>query len=48
MLIFVATVCFYLAGRRTMKARLLRMRLGREVRQIADTFFQELEARIAT
>lgn len=48
MLIFVATVYFYLAGRRTMKARLLRMCLGREVRQIADTFFQELEARIAT
>lgn len=48
MLIFVATVYFYLAGRRTMKARLLRMCLGRGVRQIADTFFQELEARIAT
>jgi predicted PurR-regulated permease PerM len=48
MLIFVATVYFYLAGRRTLKARLLRMCLGRDVRQIADTFFLELEARIAT
>lgn len=47
MLIFVATVYFYLAGRRRLKARLLRMCLGRDVRQIADTFFQELEARIA-
>ena len=47
MLIFVATVYFYLAGRRRLKASLLRMCLGRDVRQIADTFFQELEGRIA-
>jgi predicted PurR-regulated permease PerM len=47
-LIFAATVYFYLAGRRTMKARLLRMCLGRGVRQVADTFFQETESRIAT
>lgn len=47
-LIFVATVYFYLAGRRTLKARLLRMCLGRGARQIADTFFQETESRIAT
>lgn len=47
-LIFVATVYFYLAGRRTLKARLLRMCLGRGARQVADTFFQETESRIAT
>ncbi|MBL8568123.1 MAG: AI-2E family transporter [Phreatobacter sp.] len=47
-LIFIATVYFYLAGRRTLKARLLRMCLGRGARQVADTFFQETESRIAT
>jgi predicted PurR-regulated permease PerM len=47
-LIFAATVYFYLAGRRTLKARLLRMCLGRGARQAADTFFQETESRIAT
>ncbi|MDP3545462.1 MAG: AI-2E family transporter [Phreatobacter sp.] len=47
MLIFVASFYFYLAGRRRLKASLLRMCLGRDVRQMADTFLQELEARIA-
>lgn len=48
LLIFVATVYFYLAARRQLKARVLRLCLGRDARQIAGTFFEEVERRIAS
>lgn len=47
-LIFVATVYFYLATRRHLKARLLRLCLGREARRSAGNFFVEIEQRVAT
>lgn len=48
LLIFVATVYFYLAARRHMKARVLRLCLGRDARQLAGSFFEEVEQRIAS
>lgn len=48
MLIFVATIFFYLAARRQLKARILRLCLGRDARQVAGSFFEEVEARIGS
>lgn len=48
LLIFVATVYFYLAARRHLKARILRLCLGRDARQLAGSFFEEVEQRIAS
>lgn len=48
LLIFVATVYFYLAARRRLKASILRLCLGRDARQLAGTFFEEVEQRIAS
>ncbi|CEJ14488.1 AI-2 transport protein TqsA [bacterium YEK0313] len=47
LLIFVATVYFYLATHRNMKAGLLRLCFDREIRQVTDAFFDKLERRIA-
>lgn len=47
LLIFVATVYFWLATRRHLKARLLRFCLGRGARRSAGVFFDEIEARAA-
>lgn len=47
MLIFVATVYFWLATRRHLKARALRLCLGRGARKSAGAFFQEIETRVA-
>jgi predicted PurR-regulated permease PerM len=47
-LVFIATVYFYLATRRHLKARLLRLCLGREARRSAGMFFVEIERRVAT
>ncbi|QEL24397.1 AI-2E family transporter [Bosea sp. F3-2] len=47
MLIFVATVYFWLATRRHLKARILRLCLGRGARRSAGSFFEEIEARVA-
>ncbi|CAM5206720.1 putative PurR-regulated permease PerM OS=Bosea thiooxidans OX=53254 GN=SAMN05660750_03991 PE=3 SV=1 [Bosea thiooxidans] len=46
MLIFVATVYFWLATRRHLKARVLRFCL-RDARRSAGSFFEEIEARVA-
>jgi predicted PurR-regulated permease PerM len=48
LLIFTATVYFYLAAHRKLKAKLLRLCLGRSARQVAGTFFEEVETRIAS
>lgn len=48
MLIFVATIFFYLAARRHLKARVLRLCLGRDARQVAGSFFEEVEQRIGS
>ncbi len=47
MLIFIATIYFWLATRRHFKARVLRLCLGRDARKSAGSFFQEIEARCA-
>jgi predicted PurR-regulated permease PerM len=47
MLVFVATVYFWLATRRHLKARLLRLCLGHGARKSAGAFFEEIEARCA-
>jgi predicted PurR-regulated permease PerM len=47
MLVFVATVYFWLATRRHLKARALRFCLGRGARKSAGAFFQEIETRVA-
>lgn len=47
LLIFVATVYFWLATRRHLKARALRFCLGRGARKSAGAFFQEIEVRVA-
>lgn len=47
MLIFVATVYFWLATRRHLKARALRLCLGHSARRSAGSFFQEIETRVA-
>lgn len=47
LLIFVATVYFWLATRRHLKARFLRLCFGRDARRSAGSFFSEIEARAA-
>jgi predicted PurR-regulated permease PerM len=47
LLIFVATVYFWLATRRHLKARALRLCLRRGARKSAGAFFQEIETRVA-
>lgn len=47
LLIFVATVYFWLATRRHLKARVLRFCLGRGARKSAGAFFEEIEIRTA-
>ena len=47
LLIFVATVYFWLATRRHLKARALRLCLGHGARKSAGAFFEEIEARVA-
>ncbi|WP_083269146.1 AI-2E family transporter [Bosea vaviloviae] len=47
LLIFVATVYFWLATRRHLKARTLRFCLGHGARKSAGAFFQEIETRVA-
>jgi predicted PurR-regulated permease PerM len=47
-LVFIGTVYFFLASRRTVRASILRLCLGRQVRQLAGEFFQEVERRIAS
>lgn len=47
LLIFVATVYFWLATRRHLKARVLRLCLGRDARKSAGAFFAEIESRTA-
>jgi predicted PurR-regulated permease PerM len=46
-LIFIATIYFYLATRRHFKAQMLRLCLGRNARQSAGAFFDEIERRTA-
>ena len=46
-LIFIATIYFWLATRRHLKARILRLCLGRGARKSAGAFFYEIEARVA-
>lgn len=47
LLVFVATVYFWLATRRHLKARVLRLCLGRGARKSAGAFFEEIELRVA-
>jgi predicted PurR-regulated permease PerM len=47
LLIFVATVYFWLATRRHLKARALRLCLGHGARKSAGAFFEEIEVRVA-
>lgn len=47
LLIFVATVYFWLATRRDLKARFLRLCFGRDARRSAGSFFSEIETRAA-
>jgi predicted PurR-regulated permease PerM len=47
LLIFVATVYFWLATRRHLKARVLRLCLGHGARKSAGSFFAEIESRTA-
>lgn len=47
LLIFVATVYFWLATRRHLKARTLKFCLGRSARKSAGSFFEEIETRVA-
>lgn len=48
MLIFIATIYFYLATRRHLKARALRLCLGGSARRSAGAFFERIEIRIAS
>lgn len=47
LLIFIATVYFWLATRRHLKARTLRLCLARNARKSAGAFFDEIESRVA-
>jgi predicted PurR-regulated permease PerM len=47
LLVFVATVYFWLATRRHLKARVLRLCFGRDARRSAGSFFEEIEIRTA-
>ncbi len=44
---FFATIYFYLGTRRILKARLLRLCLGREARAKGGVFFDQLERRVS-
>ncbi len=48
LLLFIFTVYFYLATRRHLKARVLRLCLGQDARKSAGAFFEDIEARVAT
>jgi predicted PurR-regulated permease PerM len=48
LLIFVATVYFYLATHRHMKAQALRLCMGRNARQSAGAFFEQIEIKVAS
>ena len=47
LLIFFGTLYFYLASRRAFRARALRLCLGREARQLASEYLDEIERRVA-
>lgn len=47
LLIFFGTLYFYLASRRAFRARALRLCLGREARQLAGEYLDEIERRVA-
>jgi predicted PurR-regulated permease PerM len=47
LLVFTATVYFYLATRRHLKARVLRLCLGRHARRSAGRFFDDIELKIS-
>lgn len=47
LLLFVATIYFWLATRRHLKARILRLCLGRSARKSAGAFFEQIEERVA-
>lgn len=47
LLLFVATIYFWLATRRHLKARILRLCLGRSARKSAGSFFEQIEERVA-
>lgn len=47
LLIFFGTLYFYLSSRRAFRARALRLCLGREARQLAGEFLDEIERRVA-
>ncbi len=48
LLIFVATVYFYLATHRHIKAQALRLCMGRNARQSAGAFFEQIEIKVAS
>lgn len=48
LLMFIFTIYFYLASRRHLKARVLRLCLGQDARKSAGEFFEEIESRVAT
>ena len=48
LLIFIATIYFYLATRRHLKARALRLCLGSSARRSAGAFFEDIETKIAS
>jgi predicted PurR-regulated permease PerM len=48
LLIFIATIYFYLATRRHLKARMLRLCLGGSARRSAGAFFEGIERKIAS
>jgi predicted PurR-regulated permease PerM len=48
LLIFAATVYFYLATHRHMKAQILRLCMGRNARQSAGAFFEQIEIKVAS
>jgi predicted PurR-regulated permease PerM len=48
MLIFVATIYFYLATRRHLKARALRLCFGASARRSAGRFLEDIESQLAT
>lgn len=48
LLVLIATIYFYLATRRHLKARVLRLCLGASARRSAGAFFEGVESKIAT
>ncbi len=47
LLIFLGTLYFYLASRRAFRARALKLCLGRQARQLAHEYLDEIESRVA-